>query len=96
MAAQTEQGRRDDGPSTLHLVVEDTGVGMPEDVQHRIFEPFFTTKPEGQGTGLGLSICHGLIQNYGGTIDVQSTVGRGTRIIVRLPVHQPEPEASHG
>ena len=96
VAAQTGQGQRGDRSPALHLVVEDTGVGMPEDVQHRIFEPFFTTKPEGMGTGLGLSICHGLIQNYGGTIDVQSTVGQGTRITVRLPVHQPETEASHG
>lgn len=94
--AQTDQEQRHNSPSTLQVVVKDNGMGISEEVQHRIFEPFFTTKPEGKGTGLGLSICHGLIQNYGGSIDVDSTVGQGTRITVHLPVHQPKTEASYG
>ncbi len=79
---------RRDRPSDVHIVVSDTGTGMTEDVRARIFEPFFTTKPEGKGTGLGLSICHGLIQNNGGVIDVESTMGEGTRITIVLPAHK--------
>lgn len=66
--------------------VADTGVGMSEEVRRHVFEPFFTTKPEGKGTGLGLSICHGLIQNNAGSIEVESTVGEGSRITIKLPI----------
>jgi two-component system cell cycle sensor histidine kinase/response regulator CckA len=65
--------------------VRDSGVGMSPDVQKRIFEPFFTTKPVGQGTGLGLSICHGIVTAAGGSIEVESTPGVGSRFRVRLP-----------
>lgn len=91
LSAATE----DDG-RTLCLCVEDTGEGMPEEVRRRIFEPFFTTKPEGKGTGLGLSICHGLIQHYGGRIEVESAPGKGTLVKVYLPVHHLQPEPHHG
>jgi signal transduction histidine kinase/ligand-binding sensor domain-containing protein len=65
--------------------VRDTGSGIaPENLQ-RIFDPFFTTKPVGVGTGLGLSICHGLISAMGGTIQVESAVGKGTTFRIRLP-----------
>ncbi|MBJ6763591.1 PAS domain S-box protein [Myxococcaceae bacterium JPH2] len=68
------------------VTVRDTGTGI--EVRHltRIFEPFFTTKPEGKGTGLGLSICQGIVENHGGRLTVQSTVGEGTTFIVRLPL----------
>lgn len=65
--------------------VRDSGVGMSPDVRKRIFEPFFTTKPVGQGTGLGLSICHGIVTSAGGTIEVESTPGVGSRFRVRIP-----------
>jgi PAS domain S-box-containing protein len=65
--------------------VEDTGTGMEPDVKARVFEPFFTTKPIGVGTGLGLSICHGIVHGLGGSIDVESRPGEGTRIRLRLP-----------
>ena len=71
----------------VEVEVEDTGHGIsPEHLPH-IFEPFFTTKPVGQGMGLGLSVCYGIIRDHGGTIEVDSTLGRGTVFRVRLPLH---------
>lgn len=65
--------------------IEDNGSGIaPEHLDH-IFEPFFTTKPIGKGTGLGLSIVYGIVQSHNGTIDVKSTVGKGTVFRVTLP-----------
>jgi signal transduction histidine kinase len=59
---------------------------MPPEVRERLFEPFFTTKPAGSGTGLGLSITFDIIvQGHGGTIDVETEVGRFTEFIVTLP-----------
>jgi signal transduction histidine kinase len=63
----------------------DTGTGIEPAVQARIFDPFFTTKPPGHGTGLGLSISHGIVADHGGSISVQSTIGRGSVFTVRLP-----------
>lgn len=68
------------------LAVEDTGIGMSEEVLERIFVPFFTTKEVGQGTGLGLPVAHGLVTSHGGSLKVESEVGRGTRFEIRLPV----------
>lgn len=66
--------------------VRDTGTGIEPRNLSRIFEPFFTTKPEGRGTGLGLSICQGIVENHGGRLSVESTVGQGTLFTVRLPL----------
>lgn len=68
------------------IIVADTGPGIPAANLSRIFEPFFTTKPVGKGSGLGLSICYGIIHQMGGEIDVESTVGVGTRFSIRLPL----------
>ncbi len=65
--------------------VRDSGAGIPQEVLSRIFDPFFTTKPVGVGTGLGLSICHGIVEDLGGEISVESTPGRGTTFRVVLP-----------
>ena len=68
------------------LIVEDTGCGMNEEVKKQIFLPFFTTKEIGQGTGLGLAVVHGIISSHGGTIEVESEVGCGSKFVVKLPV----------
>jgi signal transduction histidine kinase len=70
----------------LLLIVEDTGVGMSEEVLKQIFVPFFTTKDIGQGTGLGLSVVHGIVTAHGGSIKVESEPDKGSRFEVRLPV----------
>jgi len=65
--------------------VEDSGVGIPEDVRDKIFEPFFTTKETGQGMGLGLAITYGIVRDYGGSIRIDSEPGRGARIRLLFP-----------
>jgi len=67
------------------ISVSDTGSGIDDEVKKKLFTPFFTTKPKGQGTGLGLSICAQLVHAYGGQIEVDSEVGRGTTFKVTLP-----------
>jgi len=69
----------------VHLSVEDNGAGIPKDVLGRVFTPFFTTKGPGRGMGLGLTICWRVVKAAGGTIEVDSEVGRGTRFLVQMP-----------
>ncbi|MCD9087128.1 ATP-binding protein [Stenotrophomonas sp. SY1] len=69
---------------------QDDGAGISPELHQRIFDPFFTTKPVGSGTGLGLSISYGIINKHHGRIDLQSTVGEGSRFRVVLPVRQPK------
>jgi len=66
--------------------IEDTGSGIKPENMTRIFEPFFSTKPVGGGSGLGLSICHNIIKEFGGDIQVESELNKGTRFVVRLPI----------
>jgi signal transduction histidine kinase len=73
---------------SVRLWIADTGCGMDADTKERVFEPFFTTKDVGQGTGLGLSVAHGIIEDHGGSIAVDSERGRGTRFTITLPVPQ--------
>lgn len=75
--------------SQVSLVVEDTGTGMTDDVKARLFTPFFTTKDVGQGTGLGLAVVHGIVTSHGGSINVESKVGHGTRFEINLPIVEP-------
>ncbi|MGP0073669.1 MAG: response regulator [Bryobacteraceae bacterium] len=70
----------------FQISVRDTGAGIPEEIRSKIFDPFFTTKPIGQGTGLGLAISYGIVQDHGGSIEVQSEEGVGTEFIVKIPL----------
>lgn len=65
--------------------VSDTGAGISSDLQKKIFEPFFTTKKEGLGTGLGLSLAKKIVESYGGKIEVESSLGKGSKFSVTLP-----------
>ncbi len=80
-----------DDTRTVTVVIEDTGVGMSEETLSRAFDLFFTTKPE--GTGLGMALVRSVIDLHGGSLEVQSAQGRGTRVRVRLPVGAGSPAA---
>ncbi|MBC2714798.1 MAG: two-component sensor histidine kinase [Desulfobacteraceae bacterium] len=71
----------------VRITVEDNGCGIPKKDLKKIFEPFFSTRANVGGTGLGLSITYSLIQEIGGTVDVNSTVDVGTRFIITLPLN---------
>ncbi len=69
------------------IEIEDNGPGIPDELSRRIFEPFFTTKDIGAGTGLGLSVSYFIVtENHGGTLTVDSTLGKGTKFTVSLPL----------
>jgi two-component system, NtrC family, sensor kinase len=69
------------------ITISDTGCGIEPETLSKIFDPFFTTKPVGEGTGLGLSITYGIIERHGGTIRVESLLGKGTKFCVSIPIN---------
>jgi two-component system NtrC family sensor kinase len=75
----------DSGRKGVEITIADTGSGIPPENLDKLFDPFFTTKEVGKGTGLGLSVSLGIVQRHGGTIRVQSEVGKGTRFFIWLP-----------
>lgn len=79
-----------DGQQYCEIAVQDTGEGIRAENKEEIFNPFFTTKDS--GVGLGLFITHQIIREHGGTIDVESVVGRGSRFVARLPLAGPSPQ----
>ena len=75
----------------VQMSIKDNGTGIDQKNIDRIFDPFFTTKDVGVGTGLGLSISYGIIQDHGGTITVESEVGKGSTFTISLPaIEEPE------
>jgi two-component system NtrC family sensor kinase len=77
--------RRAGAGDTVEVAISDTGHGIPPEAIGRIFDPFFTTKENGHGTGLGLSIAYGIVTSHGGSITVQSEVGKGSTFTIRMP-----------
>ena len=76
------------GQKGIEILCTDTGCGIPPENLNRLFDPFFTTKEVGHGTGLGLSVSYGIIERHGGTIWVQSKVGKGSTFKVWLPIEE--------
>jgi two-component system NtrC family sensor kinase len=72
------------------VAIQDTGVGIPEELRDKIFEAFFTTKQKVKGVGLGLSVCYGIIKDHGGEIRVESEVNKGTTFTILLPMSSHE------
>lgn len=77
-----------DNAGHVFIAFGDDGPGIPKENLPRLFEPFFTTKKKGKGVGLGLSVAYGIIENHGGSIEVQSEPGKGTTFLVKLPVNR--------
>ncbi|MBU1234281.1 MAG: PAS domain-containing protein [Proteobacteria bacterium] len=84
-AERTTFGGEDLPGSYIVLQVSDTGQGMSKETRERIFDPFFSTKEVGEGTGLGLAVLHGIVQDFKGVVEVESTLGAGSVFRVYLP-----------
>lgn len=93
--AETESEAKLAAGGYASISVVDTGSGMPEDVRAQAFDPFFTTKPPGKGTGLGLSQVYGIVQQSGGATEIESEIGRGTRVRLYLPKAREAGERPH-
>lgn len=74
-----------DDERNVRLVVEDTGTGIPPEIQRQVFQPFFTTKQAGEGTGIGLTVVRRLTEEHGGMIRVKTKEGKGTTFILDFP-----------
>ena len=83
---------KDEGVPRVAVSVKDSGEGIPKENLDKVLEPFFSTKPVGKGTGLGLSLCFGIIEAHGGRIEIKSQPGKGTEVVILLPMKQSEKE----
>lgn len=71
------------------LSINDDGAGMSDETRRRAFEPFYSARPDGEGTGLGLSMVYGFVTQSGGSVDIGSGLGKGTKITIRFPLSNP-------
>jgi len=78
--------RTEQRDSSVRIIIEDNGIGIPENIKDKLFDPFFTTKDVGEGTGLGLSIVRSIIDSHKGKVKVISEVNKGTEISVEIPI----------
>ena len=76
------------GQPHVRVSFKDNGTGIPTEIIDKVMNPFFSTKTEGKRTGLGLSISHGILEEHGGRLKVESENGQYTRVVMELPVHQ--------
>ncbi len=76
------------------LTVTDTGIGMDGKTKELACDPFFTTKEVGKGTGMGLALVYGIMESYNGTIQIESTVGKGTAVSLFFPIFQSVDDSS--
>ncbi len=84
----TVSTRSEPAAGRVEVSISDTGCGIPPEQVNRVFDPFFTTKESVHGTGLGLSIAYGIVTTHGGTISVQSEVGKGSTFTISMPAEQ--------
>ena len=101
ITAENVQLKREDSPEQLEgdfvaITIADTGTGIPEEILPKVFDPFFTTKGGTKEPGLGLSQVHGFAHQSGGTVAIESTLGRGTRVTLYLPRARTLPERVAG
>ena len=88
LTIRTAERTLEDGAKAVVIEFVDTGVGIAPEHLPKVMEPFFTTKPEGKGTGLGLPICRRIVQEHGGTLDLESYLGQGTTVRITLPLQK--------
>jgi signal transduction histidine kinase len=86
MVVSLHQADGQDTSDTVTIAVTDHGPGMDEVTRRDVFNPFYSTKPVGEGTGLGLSVVYGIVTNWGGGVDIESTLGKGTTVRIHLPI----------
>lgn len=91
LSIETSYSKEDDH---IGIRIKDSGAGIPKEYYSKLFEPFFTTKKKGKGVGLGLSVAYGIIQDHGGSIQVNSKEGKGTTFQIKLPLEQNDDKQS--
>ena len=83
----TAETTTSNGRPYVRVNFKDNGSGIPAAVIDKVMNPFFSTKTEGKRTGLGLSISHGIVEEHGGRLRIESEEGRYTKVVMELPVH---------